>query len=201
MPLPTSRGRVRLALGASLLAASAAAAPDKPLTIDAVYDPERQADFVGAPLTGMAWLSDTHFLWPKGFAPVEYLKVEALTGRTTPFFDAARVERALVAEGATAELARQALTARGIEMNASRTVLLLPIGGDLYTYDLGAQKAARATRADGSEEEPELGPDSRQVAFVRGNDLYVVSATGGPERRLTTDGSRDVLNGKLDWVY
>jgi dipeptidyl-peptidase-4 len=35
---------------------------------------------------------------------------------------------------------------------------------------------------------------------VRGNDLFVMEL-GGAERRLTTDGSADVLNGKLDWVY
>ncbi len=201
MPLTHPRGRFRLVLAASLLAARAAAADPKPLTLDVVYDPERKVEFGGAPATGLAWLSDTHFLWPKGAPSVEYLRVEALTGRTTPFFDAGRVERALVAEGATAELARQAASARGIVMDPGRTALLLPVGGDLYSYDLSAQKAARVTRVDGAEEEPAFSPDGKRVAFVRAHDLYVVSAAGGPEKRLTTDGSPDVLNGKLDWVY
>src|SRR4029453_18973328 len=41
----------------------------------------------------------------------------------------------------------------------------------------------------------------RQVAFVRANDLYAVPASGGTERRLTSDGSPEILNGKLDWGY
>ena len=53
----------------------------------------------------------------------------------------------------------------------------------------------------GKEEEPAWSPDSRRVAFVRGNDLYVVEVGAGREERLTRDGSADILNGKLDWVY
>jgi dipeptidyl-peptidase 4 len=44
-------------------------------------------------------------------------------------------------------------------------------------------------------------PDGRQVAFVRGNDLHVTDLATGRERRLTTDGSDDVINGTTDWVY
>jgi dipeptidyl-peptidase-4 len=184
-----------------LLTCGVARAQQKPLTIDALYDPDQKVEFGGAPATGLVWLSDTHFLWPQGPGPVEFLKVEALTGKSQPFFDAPRIERALVAEGATAELARQAVGLRTLVMNAAHTALLMPIGGDLYTYDLAAQKAARVTRAEGAEEEPTFSPDGRQVAFVRANDLYAAPAAGGAERRLTSDGSPDVLNGRLDWVY
>jgi len=200
MPFFPIRAAAGIVLGAILLAGPAWA-QQKPLTIDVAFDPDQKVEFGGSPAAGLAWVSDTHFLWPKGAGPVEFLKVEALTGKTQPFFDAARIERALVAEGATAELARQAVGARGIVMSAARSALLMPIGGDLYSYDLAAQKAARVTRVDGAEEEPTFSPDSRQVAFVRANDIYTVPASGGAERRLTSDGSAEVLNGKLDWVY
>ena len=36
---------------------------------------------------------------------------------------------------------------------------------------------------------------------MRGNDLYVVDVDHRRERRLTTDGGPQLLNGKLDWVY
>jgi dipeptidyl-peptidase-4 len=200
MTLNPIRGALVLALGASVLAAGPVAAQQKALTIDAAFDPEKKVEFGGTPATGLVWLSDTHFLWPKG-SPAEYLKVEALSGKTTPLFDAARVEKALVAEGATADLAHQALGTRGITMSVSNGAMLLSIGGDLYSYDLAANKAARVTRVDGAEEEAAFSPDAKQVAFVRANDLYVAPAAGGAERRLTADGSTDVLNGKLDWVY
>jgi dipeptidyl-peptidase-4 len=44
-------------------------------------------------------------------------------------------------------------------------------------------------------------PDSRSVAYVRGNDLWVTDLSTGQGRRLTTDGSDDIINGTTDWVY
>lgn len=44
-------------------------------------------------------------------------------------------------------------------------------------------------------------PDSRQVAYVRGNDLYTIDLATQKVTRLTTDGSDDVINGTTDWVY
>jgi dipeptidyl-peptidase-4 len=44
-------------------------------------------------------------------------------------------------------------------------------------------------------------PDSRRVAYVRGNDLWVTDLASGRATRLTTDGSDDVINGTTDWVY
>ncbi|HEX2717703.1 MAG TPA: S9 family peptidase, partial [Gemmatimonadaceae bacterium] len=44
-------------------------------------------------------------------------------------------------------------------------------------------------------------PDGRQVAFVSDNDLYVTELASGRTRRLTTDGSADIINGTTDWAY
>ncbi|KAL7268388.1 Dipeptidyl peptidase 4 [Rhizina undulata] len=43
-------------------------------------------------------------------------------------------------------------------------------------------------------------PSGDTIAFVRGNDLYIWTATGGV-KRITTDGGADVFNGVPDWVY
>jgi dipeptidyl-peptidase-4 len=39
------------------------------------------------------------------------------------------------------------------------------------------------------------------VAFVRRNNLHVVDVTSQREQAITTDGSHERLNGKLDWLY
>jgi dipeptidyl-peptidase-4 len=39
------------------------------------------------------------------------------------------------------------------------------------------------------------------VAFLRGNDLYVVTTADAKEARLTTGGNENRFNGRLDWVY
>ena len=44
-------------------------------------------------------------------------------------------------------------------------------------------------------------PDGRQVAFVSDNDLYVTNIVSGTTKRLTMDGSADIINGTTDWVY
>ncbi|HEU4628844.1 MAG TPA: S9 family peptidase [Gemmatimonadaceae bacterium] len=44
-------------------------------------------------------------------------------------------------------------------------------------------------------------PDSRQVAFVRGNNLWVTDLATGHSTQLTTDGSPNIINGTTDWVY
>ena len=44
-------------------------------------------------------------------------------------------------------------------------------------------------------------PDGKQVAFVSDNDLYTTTLATGVTRRLTTDGSADIINGTTDWVY
>jgi dipeptidyl-peptidase 4 len=44
-------------------------------------------------------------------------------------------------------------------------------------------------------------PDGNRVAYVRENNLYVEDLTSGRIKRLTSDGSRTIINGTFDWVY
>ena len=184
---------------------AAAVAQQQALTLDDIYHPEKKVDFEGAPPKDLAWIDDAHYLWMKPAAgdEAEALKVEALTGRTQPLFDVVRVERTLVTlDGVTPADAKRATRQRSYTFNGNRTAVVLEIAGDLYHYDLVAHRGRRLTRTTGREEEPAVSPDGARVAFVRGHDLFVVEvAGGGEERRLTHDGSENVLNGKLDWVY
>jgi dipeptidyl aminopeptidase/acylaminoacyl peptidase len=66
--------------------------------------------------------------------------------------------------------------------------------------EIAKNTVTRLTTTAGEEEEASFSPDGAKVAFVRANDLYVVDLAGR-ERRLTTDGTDQILNGKLDYVY
>lgn len=46
-----------------------------------------------------------------------------------------------------------------------------------------------------------LSPDGKKVGYVRGNNLYVEPADGGPATKLTADGTDEIINGNFDWVY
>ena len=197
--------RLAAAAGAALVLAAPVQAQTKRLTLDDIYDPEKKADFTGNPPANLIWIDDGRYLWPKtdtASKTTEFFRVEAATGRSERFFDPARLQAVLARlPGVKAEDARTLARQATYAMTATRTALVLTAGDDLYRWDLGAEAAIRLTSAGGKEEEPAWSPDGALVAFVRGGNLFVVAADGSSERALTTDGSRDVLNGKLDWVY
>lgn len=46
-----------------------------------------------------------------------------------------------------------------------------------------------------------LSPDGTRVAYVSGQNIYVENIASGETTALTTDGSRQLINGTFDWVY
>ena len=178
-----------------------AEAQQKPLTVDAIYDPETRVDFSGRPFGDITWIDDGTYVQGRNRGR-EWAKVDAATGRTTHLVDPARLEQALAAlPGVPRTEAAQLARGSELTLNATRTAALLTIAEDLYLYDVGSSQATRLTVAQGREEEATFSPDGRSIAFVRSNNLYVVDIEGQREYALTTDGTDDLLNGKLDWVY
>lgn len=206
----TTRPRSRLSLICAAGLVAACATPRvvvenaRHLTLEDIYHPEDARDFSGSPASGFRWLDDTHYLWPKRRPEggVEWLRIEAATGRSEQFFDAGQMERALAKlPGVDPNRAAGLAHRRSMTWNVDLTSCLFEIDEDLYLYTLGADELVRLTDGGGDEELATFSPSGTHVAFVRDNDLFVVPATGGEEKRLTADGSENVLNGKLDWLY
>jgi dipeptidyl-peptidase 4 len=196
--------RVCLAFLLMLVSGAAVHAQQRLLTIDDIYDPDTKIRFSGTPATGLAWIDRAHFAWPRdaGAPLVDWLRVEATTGRTEPLFDSARMQAAIATlPGVSADEARRLARSRELVFDPACSAALLTIGGHLYHYAFASDRIERITNATGPEEQPSFSPDGRLVAFVRQNNLFVVAPAGGRERELTSDGTADVLNGKLDWVY
>ncbi len=191
---------VSLSFSASLLA------QQKPLTLDDIYGQGTRVNFSGAPAPAFAWMDGTHYAWLRptgqGRGTGVWMKVDAATGSTDPLFDAAKAEAALAAlPGVSAADARQMVHSRDLIFNGSYSALLLTIEDDLYLYTPGDNRAARLTSTSGEEEEATFSPDGSKIAFVRGNNLFVVDAATRRETALTADGTATILNGRLDWVY
>jgi len=188
-----------------LLACAPAAAQDKALTLDVLFDPESKADFAGTTPRGLTWLDDARLHWAKTDPKTkltEHFVIDGDTGATRPLFDPARLEAALArVAGVTAGKARDLARAKQYVLDKAGRAFVLEAGGDLHRFDLASARLTRLTTGAGKEEEPAWSPDSRRIAFVRDHDLYVIEVATGREQRLTTDGSPDILNGKLDWVY
>lgn len=200
-----SRARTLAVLALCLPLPTGVLAQQKLLTIDDLFDPEKKVDFSGHPPSGLVWLSDTHYLWPKSdpkAKTTEWLRVDAASGKLEPLFDAAKMEAALARiPGVSRDEARGMAHQGAYTFNDRRTAALFTISGDLYHYELGSERAVRLTYGPGDEELASYSPDGGFVAFVRGGNLHVVDVSSQRERPLTTDGNGDVLNGKLDWVY
>ena len=150
---------------------------------------------------------------PSGWSPAgnSYLQlregrlyqVGASSGRLAPLVsDPRRLRKSLAAltpigDKAAATLARFSPN----QLNPAHTAILINHDNDLYHARLDGSAAVRLTSTTGKEELSSFSPDGKYVAFVRDNDLYVVDVDSQTERRLTTDGSQQVFNGKADWVY
>ena len=177
-----------LALGAS------GATEQRRLTLDDVYGLSDRVDFSGRRAPDIAWIDSTHYAIADAGAALEWKKVNAASGATTPLFDASRLEAALSKLTGVAD-------SRSLTFNPSYTAAVLRAAGNLYVYSFADDRLTRLTSSTGPEEHPTFSPDGKLVAFVRANNLYVADVSTGHETALTTDGTAKILNGRLDWVY
>jgi len=80
--------------------------------------------------------------------------------------------------------------------------LLVPLGGDLYVYDLSAREHAvrRLTTTDAYETDSRFSPRGNFVSFVRDQNLFVIDLRTGQERALTGDGGGPISNGVAEFI-
>lgn len=188
-----------------------ALAQQRPLTLEDLYHPEKKLDFAGQPVSGVEWLDDRAYVYFKADAPTggerrasggEWRKVDVATGREEPLFDSAKLTAAIArVPGAGADEAKRLARSRGLVKDPARQLALVSFARDLWLWRFGSDRLVRLTATPGEEILASFSPDARSVAFVREHDLHVVDVETARERRLTTDGSANVLNGELDWVY
>jgi len=196
---------VIVCLIAFAISASTTFAQNKLLTIDDIFDPQKRVNFSGS-AANPRWLKDgVHYLVlskDRNAFP-RLLKVNAVTGDSRPFYDAAKVEAAFIAlPGFSKATAHRLANQTSYELNAAETAVLINQANDLFYYEFGSDRAVRLTHNADEEVGEGFSPDGRMVSFVRGGNLYVEDLSmQRRERPLTLDGSEKILNGRLDWVY
>jgi dipeptidyl-peptidase-4 len=171
------------------------------LTVDKIFHPTKRLAYSGSP-TRVRWSDDGTSFVQSRFegGSLKLIKVNALSGAETVFYDSSVVAAALVKEGVTAKDASTAAR-RTIGQNDKTQRYLLKASGDLFVYDIAGKTAKRLTNGGGEELEADFSPDGSMVSFIRGNDIYVVNVSNGKEKRYTKDGAKNTLNGYLAWVY
>ncbi|HOI32006.1 MAG: S9 family peptidase [Bacteroidales bacterium] len=97
------------------------------------------------------------------------------------------------------------------EMSPDESMILIPAEtesiyrhstkSNYYIYELESGRLYPLS-TNGKQQLAEFSPDSKQIAFVRDNNLFVVSLESREEKQLTTDGEFNaIINGTTDWVY
>ena len=179
-------------------------AQEKQLTIDDLFDPAKRVNFSGTP-ANPRWLKDgIHYIVVSKdrTASPRLLKVNAITGKSEPLYNAARMEAAFDAlSGISKETAKRLANQTTYQMNPEETGVLINQSNDLFFYELGSDRAVRLTNNPEEEVGESFSPDGKMISFVRSNNLYVEDIATQRERALTRDGNPKVLNGRLDWVY
>ena len=187
-----------------LFQAPSVLAQNKVLTIDDIFDPAKKVNFSGTVPT-VHWLKDgKHYLIsdPSNKDTPKIQKVDAATGEAVPFLDTAKMQAALTAlGGVTDQDAKQLANRSSYQMSNDEKAVLINWNSDLFYYQLGSDKAVRVTNNPEEEVGETFSPDDRMLGFVRNNNIYVYDLAAQRERRLTSDGSPKILNGRLDWVY
>ncbi|MEO8308823.1 MAG: S9 family peptidase [Pseudomonadota bacterium] len=81
--------------------------------------------------------------------------------------------------------------------------LLVPLGGDLYLYDLEAPAARavrRLTSTPAYETDARLSPRGHYVSFIRDQNLHVLDLRSGVETAITHDGHGTVSYGMPEFI-
>src|ERR1041385_730308 len=81
--------------------------------------------------------------------------------------------------------------------------LLVPLGGDLYVYDLHAtpdKAVRRLTKGDDYETDAHFSPRGSYVSFIRNQNLIVFDLATSRERAITKDGGGLVSYGTAEFI-
>ena len=83
---------------------------------------------------------------------------------------------------------------------AGDNLLLFPLGGDIYLYDLESSTSRQVTATNGYETDPKVSKDGSVVAYVRENELYIKTLDTGLERQLTSGATDTIRNATASFV-
>jgi dipeptidyl-peptidase 4 len=191
--------RVLQKVDAALLEDVNAVLPSEKITLEHLYMPGRSVSYGGSAVRAATWLKDRS----------EYVirredgafAVDAATGAMRTMDEVRTLAKKLATlEAFSSQQAQSAASVNAFSDDWRHA--LIAHRRDLYYFESTSQAVRQLTHSpDLDEELAELSPDGKYVAFVRENNLWLVDTESTELKQLTKDGSKELLNGILDWVY
>lgn len=79
--------------------------------------------------------------------------------------------------------------------------LLLIVDGDLFLVNAADGAWQQLTATPVAERDAKASPNGRLVSYRHRHNLYAIEVASKKITQLTSDGTANILNGELDWVY
>lgn len=186
----------------SLFAQTEAATPSTSsslLTVDRIFATN---EFAGTQLPTIHWLKDGRSfidLQPNGTgtsAGTDIVRIDAVTGQKTVLVPAS-VLAGVQIESMTLSADEQ----KALLFHDSKRVWRQHTKGQYTVVDFATRQLTPIAPNNGLKMFAKFSPDGKEVAYVHDNDLYLFDLASSTERRLTTDGNDNIVNGTSDWVY
>lgn len=127
------------------------------------------------------------------------------SGKTRMLFDSATLltGEETLSDEEKARRERMRLSGSGIvsyQWSDDGDALLFPLGGDVYYFKLGDDKAKRLLETEAFETDIKLSPKGTYISFIRDQNLYVKNIRTGEERAITTEGGGAIKFGMAEFV-
>ena len=184
----------------------AAQAPEKPLTIDAIF---AHGPLIGVPPGQLTWSPDgKHLTYLDGG---ELMDVDPATGKTHVLVSAAKMENLNGSNGSEQDRDhRQRYNLASYVWAPDSTHILFDSNGRLWLYDLrngiGVELGFSGLL---SGDDPKFSPDNASISFIKDHGLAVIplrepgtpTVPLAPAPNPSSADGQVLLNGEVDWVY
>ncbi len=168
------------------------------LSLETIFHPKKAVDFDGPALPHTQWLPDGRLAIREG---KQWQVLEPQTGEQKAWELPDQLATALKdLPDVNDETIERAVSSLSTTSDDGKR-FLVRLGKGLAMYDLET-KAAKWLNKNASEWPlAKLSPDGSKIGFSRDGNLFVYDINAGTTTQLTQDGSDQLLNGQLDWVY
>jgi dipeptidyl-peptidase-4 len=181
-------------------------AGQKELTIDAIFG---SSQFSAKSVRGIHWMNDG--------SSFTYLDMDTTTKSTAIIrMNAKNGIKTVIVTGASLQLETgdPAFRFSSYQWSPDESMILfvsappekqylsrLTPAGNLFLYNVKTKQFDRITNVTIPQYNQKFSPDSKNIGYVRNNNIYVFNVASGTEKQLTKDGAEHIINGKFDWVY